>query len=124
MSANDRQVGGTHYKKKGGTQHWDYATEKKFDFFQYQITKYVERWRDKNGVQDLEKALHFLEKYIEVERGKTTHDNLTTDKPRSLGVTDLIRKQSRNTTEQANPFGYDAAFEAGVPQAEPWIIRD
>jgi hypothetical protein len=62
--ANKTQVGGTHYK--GVTiEHWDYCWMYKFDFFQYQITKYVQRWRQKGGIQDLEKAQHFLTKYIE-----------------------------------------------------------
>ena len=65
MSANDRQVGGSHYKK-GGEEHWDRAWRLKYDPFQYIITKWVERWRDKGGLQDLYKAKHALEKYIEV----------------------------------------------------------
>jgi hypothetical protein len=65
-SANDYQVGGEHYRKDDVIQHWDYAWSHKFDYFQGQITKYVTRWRKKNGVADLEKAKHFLEKYIEV----------------------------------------------------------
>jgi hypothetical protein len=35
------------------------------DYFQGQITKYLFRWRQKGGVRDLEKARHFLDKYIE-----------------------------------------------------------
>ena len=72
MSANNTQVGGKHYK--GETiEHWDYCWARKFDFFQYQITKYVERWRKKGGVQDLKKAQHFLQKYIELlEAGEPT----------------------------------------------------
>lgn len=31
------------------------------------MTKYLTRWRKKNGVQDLEKAKHFLDKFIEEE---------------------------------------------------------
>ena len=65
MSANDRQVGGDHYK--GDSQHWDWAWDNDLDYFQGQITKYVARWKDKNGIQDLQKAQHFLEKYIELE---------------------------------------------------------
>jgi len=68
MPANDIQVGGDHYKRIGGEQHWDRAIRLKFDIFQYQVTKYVERWKDKNGVEDLEKARHFLDKYIEEHR--------------------------------------------------------
>jgi len=68
MSANDKQVAGTHYKSK--IQHWDYVVANDLDYFQAQITKYVTRWRKKNGLTDLEKASHFLEKYIEIERKK------------------------------------------------------
>lgn len=70
--ANSRQVGGTHYKV-GGEEHWDRVARLKLDYFQAQITKYVERWRDKGGVQDLEKARHFLDKYIELEQAKLKH---------------------------------------------------
>jgi methyl coenzyme M reductase subunit C-like uncharacterized protein (methanogenesis marker protein 7) len=64
-TANDRQVGGTHYKT-GGEEHWDRVHRLGLDYFQGQITKYVERWRNKNGVEDLRKARHFLDKYIEL----------------------------------------------------------
>ena len=65
MSANDRQVGGSHYKT-GGEEHWDRAWRLNYDPFQYIITKWVERHREKGGLQDLEKARHALDKYIEV----------------------------------------------------------
>lgn len=65
MPANDRQVGGEHYKK-GGEEHWDRAWRLKYDCFQYIITKWVERWKEKGGIDDLRKAHHAIEKYIEV----------------------------------------------------------
>jgi len=64
MSANDLQIGGKHYQSS--IQHWDYVVANDLDYFQAQITKYVTRWKKKNGIQDLEKALHFLEKYLEL----------------------------------------------------------
>lgn len=67
--ANDRQVAGDHYKT-GGKQHWDMVAEFELDYFQGQITKYLFRWRKKNGIEDLEKARHYLDKYIELERSK------------------------------------------------------
>ena len=70
MGANERQVGGSHYKDNGKPEHWDLVTMYEWDYFQGQITKYLMRWRKKNGIQDLEKARHFLDKYIEVERRK------------------------------------------------------
>jgi Protein of unknwon function (DUF3310) len=68
MSANDRQVGGHHYA--ASQQHWDYVFANDLDYFQGQITRYVTRWKKKDGLQDLRKALHFLEKYIELEEGR------------------------------------------------------
>lgn len=65
MAANDTQVGGNHYGLQD-FQHWDMVVHFKLDYFQGQITKYVMRWREKGGIQDLKKAQHFLEKYIEV----------------------------------------------------------
>lgn len=64
--ANDRQVGGGHYKQHGELQHWDVVNHFKLDYFQAQILRYIMRWKDKGGVQDLQKAAHFLEKYIEL----------------------------------------------------------
>jgi hypothetical protein len=68
--ANSRQVGGTHYQgqSRSGQQHWDMAWDFNLDFFQYQVTKYLFRWRQKNGTQDLEKAGHFLQKYLELAK--------------------------------------------------------
>lgn len=66
MSANDRQVGGQHYNKQK-IQHWDYVLANNISYLEAQIIKYVSRWRDKNGIEDLEKARHFLEKLIEWE---------------------------------------------------------
>lgn len=63
-SANTRQVGGEHYK--GAYQHWDWAIDIKLGPLEYALTKYVARWRKKNGMQDLQKSLHYAEKLIEV----------------------------------------------------------
>lgn len=61
---NDVQIGGNHYQLK--IQPWDYAAANNLDFFQGNIVKYVTRWRNKGGLEDLYKAKHVLEKYIEV----------------------------------------------------------
>lgn len=65
-SANTTQVAGTHYKTMA-VEHWDLVVLNDLDYFQGQITKYVMRWRGKNGIEDLQKCRHFLEKYIEIE---------------------------------------------------------
>lgn len=62
--ANSYQVGGEHYLAK--FQHWDLAAENRLGYFEGQVTKYLTRWRRKNGTQDLDKAMHYLQKLIEV----------------------------------------------------------
>lgn len=57
---NDRQVGGAHYKSK--YQHWDFVVDTHQSYHQGSATAYVSRWRRKNGVEDLEKAMHYIEK--------------------------------------------------------------
>jgi len=66
MSANDWQMGGAHYRKNPNFQHWDWAWQQEYDQFQYCITKYVDRHKNKNGIEDLYKAKHHLDKYIEL----------------------------------------------------------
>lgn len=65
--ANDRQVGGDHYKKQK-IQHWDYVVANDIPYLEAQVMKYVGRWRAKDGMKDLEKAKHVLEKIIENAR--------------------------------------------------------
>lgn len=66
MKASDRQVGGSHYRtKSGGVGHWDYCIETNVPYLEGCASKYLTRWRDKNGLQDLEKACHYIERRLE-----------------------------------------------------------
>ena len=65
-NANSRQIGGNHYQSQ--IQHWDYVVANDLDYFQGQITKYITRWKRKNGIADLYKAQHFTAKYIELAK--------------------------------------------------------
>jgi hypothetical protein len=68
MSANDVQVGGDHYKVSGGQeQHWDRAHRLGLTWFEGNATKYAERCRLKGSMRkDLEKAIHYLNKELEL----------------------------------------------------------
>jgi len=68
-AASSEQVGGAHYKKCE-IQPWDYTIANDLDYFQGSIIKYVTRWKDKGWIQDLYKARHFLDKYIETMEAK------------------------------------------------------
>lgn len=64
---NAVQIGGDHYKSKA-IQPWDYIASNNLGYLEGNIVKYVSRWKDKGGVQDLEKAMHYLQKLIEVNK--------------------------------------------------------
>ena len=59
-SALQNQVGGDHYKKLK-IQPMVYAYENKLDPLQFSVVKYVTRFRDKAGKQDLDKAKHCVD---------------------------------------------------------------
>jgi len=68
QAANTRQEGGNHYKTLA-IQPWDYIIQNNLGFLEGNVIKYVTRWKEKEGLQDLQKARHFLDKLIEVNNG-------------------------------------------------------
>lgn len=69
MSANDSQVGGSHYAGRR-FQVWDVILDWSLGYLEGNVIKYVSRFRSKNGIEDLLKARHYLDKLIEVEAAK------------------------------------------------------
>ena len=65
-SATNQQVGGDHYKSMK-IQPFEYIHENGIGFGEGCVIKYVSRWRQKGGVEDLKKARHFLDMLIEAE---------------------------------------------------------
>jgi len=69
FAVNDIQIGGDHYKKNT-IQPWDYIVSNNLGYLAGNVVKYITRWEYKNGLEDLEKAFHYLLKLIEVEKAK------------------------------------------------------
>ena len=67
--ADDMQVGGSHYKDKA-IQPWDYIIANDLGYLEGNVVKYVSRWKNKNGIEDLKKAQHYLAKLLEVANAK------------------------------------------------------
>ena len=65
--ATDTQIGGDHYTKLA-IQPMQYSMENGLDALQHTVIKYVTRFRDKNGIEDLEKAKHCIDMLIEFEK--------------------------------------------------------
>ena len=68
--ATDTQIGGDHYTKLA-IQPMRYSMENGLDALQHTVIKYVTRFRDKNGIEDLEKAKHCIDMLIEFESNKS-----------------------------------------------------
>lgn len=60
------QVGGDHYKTMP-IQPVEYIHKNNIPFIEGNVIKYVSRWRNKAGVEDLKKARHFLDLLINLE---------------------------------------------------------
>ena len=71
-SALDTQIGGDHYKKLGDYQPWEvlrrWLTPEEFrGFMKGTAIAYLAREKDKGGTQDIEKAMHTLAGFIDLE---------------------------------------------------------
>lgn len=67
---NDRpsktQIGGDHYKNMA-IQPTEFCQKNELNWCESNVIKYVCRHRNKNGLQDLEKAKHYIDLLIEFE---------------------------------------------------------
>lgn len=66
MKSLKDQIGGTHYSKLA-IQPVEYIHANDIPFIEGSIIKYATRWRDKGGIQDLKKIIHFAELLIDLE---------------------------------------------------------
>lgn len=67
-SALETQVGGNHYKDLK-IQPIEFIHANNIPFCEANAIKYLCRWRNKNGKQDLEKARHYIDLLIQLEYG-------------------------------------------------------
>lgn len=61
-----KQVGGNHYTRCS-IQPWEIIERNGLGFFEGNVIKYVMRYQNKNGLQDLLKAKHYIEYLINRE---------------------------------------------------------
>lgn len=69
IRANETQVGGEHYTNKS-IQPWEameaWMSPEQFEgFLRGNVIKYIARYKDKDGLKDVYKAKHYLEKLLE-----------------------------------------------------------
>jgi hypothetical protein len=71
MTATKKQVGGKHYTNYK-IQPIEFITSNNIGFIEGNVIKYLLRFKEKNGLQDLDKAIHYIEILKELyQNGKT-----------------------------------------------------
>jgi hypothetical protein len=69
MKSYKKQVGGSHYKKYQ-IQPVEFIIKNNIGFVEGNIIKYILRFKEKGGVQDLLKAKHYIELLIDSTKSK------------------------------------------------------
>ena len=69
MKSFKKQVGGNHYKKYV-IQPVEFIVKNNIGFVEGNVIKYILRFKEKGGVQDLLKAKHYIELLIDSSKGK------------------------------------------------------
>lgn len=108
-SVLNTQYGGEHYKGKA-IQPIEYAHANNLSFFQGNVVKYVTRYKDKKGAEDIEKAVHYLQMILEFEYGVKTSFKKEEDISEQECV-DYHQKLWKEGTIQPQPQ---------VEQEKPW----
>ena len=67
--AKREQIGGDHYTNKK-IQPIDYITENKLPYCEGNVVKYVTRHKEKNGAEDIKKAIHYLRFILAYDYGE------------------------------------------------------
>ena len=67
--ATDKQIGGNHYKSYS-IQPIEFIVANKLSFIQGCIIKYICRFENKNGIEDLEKIKHYCDLQIQLLKNK------------------------------------------------------
>ena len=73
-TVKDIQIGGSHYKFMQ-IQPIEFIYKNGIGFMEGCAIKYLCRWREKGGIQDLQKARHFIDLLIEMENERQQNQN-------------------------------------------------
>jgi hypothetical protein len=79
--ANHKQIAGSHYVNKP-IQAWDFIHRNGIGYLAGNVIKYVVRYKEKGGVNDLDKARHYLDKLIEEEQNSPESGDRLMQHPR------------------------------------------
>ena len=64
-----KQIGGSHYKSFA-IEPWTFVQENNLNPFQANVIRYTCRYKNKGGIQDLQKIIHYCEMEIDFMKKK------------------------------------------------------
>lgn len=94
MKATDVQIGGSHYKDMA-MQPIELIVTLRCSFIQGCIIKYISRYKNKNGAQDIRKCIHYAQ--LAIELGDKRRCN---DKALSMNINRYILKNKLTILQQ------------------------
>ena len=98
------QIGGTHYSRLG-IEPIQFIETNGLGYHEGNVIKYVSRWRNKNGVEDLKKAKWYIERLLELE---------TEEQPQEIEEGAGFTSPCACGQPECTDFGGVRSFKAGV----------
>lgn len=89
MKTLETQIGGNHYKDMN-IQPLEFIMANNLPYCEANIIKYICRYKSKNGIQDLNKARHYLDILIEHEQRRTESGDSEEDSTSRSGATETL----------------------------------
>lgn len=97
---NGKQVGGNHYQSQ--YQCWDFIHDLRLSFLEGSVAKYISRHRRKDGIKDLQKAQHFIEKLLSIHKEQLLSFSTRICCEKTMSVIDTyLSENSPGPTEDA-----------------------
>ena len=107
--ALNTQQGGNHYKQLK-VQPVEYIHANKLGYMEGNVVKYVTRHANKNGAEDLKKAIHYCELLLELEYGKSVD--------KEEGLRKLKSDEHRESQSLTEPGAFSPTFGGIVNQTD------
>lgn len=96
-----------------------YAYKNKLNPYQFNAIKYITRYKDKNGIEDLQKAIHCLEEFQEIACKNNTNATVSAEVKFAIDPFEYAYKNKLDAYE-VNAIGY---ITYSVPEKAITILQ-
>ena len=101
-NAWNSQIGGNHYKELK-IQPMEFSMANNLNALQHTIIKYITRYKDKNGIEDIKKAIHCCQLLLEYEEKAKESSKELIEKEENK-IYDYEKKIEKYQNKIANSF--------------------